>query len=125
MRNFSIYENSVLLVTDKFLLKAMQNTQTLEPVEKLEVKTLVLCRLPFELFTHPYQEAVAKLFENPFEQYSLPRAVYNLHCLLRLFNTSKLEQVYICDSKLSKPYAKAFKEYLLSLQHYELAAETA
>ena len=78
----------------------------------LGVKTLILCHLPFEQFNHLYQESLAEQFTNAFVEYSLPKAVYNFHCLLGFFNTPMLETIYICDSKLEKDYSQVFKDYI-------------
>jgi hypothetical protein len=80
-------------------------------VNQLSVKTLIICRLPFEQFTHPYQEAVSASLPNAFEDYALPRALYNFQSLLKFFYTPELTDIYIIDSKLTKGYAKAFKDY--------------
>ncbi len=114
-RNFGIRKNSVLLATDKLVLKHLNSQNALEAVTQLRVKTLVLCRLPFEQFTHPYQEALSASVKNAFEDYALPRALYNFHALLKFFYTSELMDIYIIDAKLSKPYAKIFKDYWQSL----------
>lgn len=118
--NFSIHKNSLLLATDKFILKSINSLAAMEPVETLAVKTLILCHLPFEQYTHPYQEALAEKFNNPFEDFSLPKAVYNLHRILQFFNTPLLETVYICDSKLAKGYASAFKDYIKLIPNMEM-----
>ncbi len=121
LRNFSINTKSILLATDKFIIKQMDNTQkqASSSVEQLPVKTLVLCHIPFEQFTHPYQEALSARFTNPFEEYSLPRALYNFHLLFKFFNTPQLEQVYIFEPKLAKPYWKAFEDYLTKIPRLE------
>ena len=80
-RNFAIHNNSLLLATDKFILKHLSAQNPVEPVSKLGAKTLILCRLPFEQFTHPYQEALGQTLTNAFEDYALPRALYNFHRL--------------------------------------------
>jgi DNA polymerase III epsilon subunit family exonuclease len=110
-RNFSIHTNSLLLATDKFILKHLTGNSSVEPVSKLAVKSLVLCRLPFQQFTHPYQEAVSKSLANAFEDYALPRALYNFHSLIKFFYTPELTDIYVIDSKLSKAYAKVFRDY--------------
>lgn len=110
-RNFSINSKSLLLVTDKFILKHLRGHSAVEPVNQLHVKTLIICRLPFEQFTHPYQEAVSAALPNAFEDYALPRALYNFHSLIKFFYTPELKDVYVIDSKLAKSYAKVFKEY--------------
>jgi len=110
-RNFSIHKNALLLATDKFVLKALTSPNPVEPVSKLPVQTLILCRLPFDQFTHPYQEAVSASFPNAFEDYSLPRALYNFQSLIKFFYTPALRDIYIIDSKLSKPYARVFKDF--------------
>jgi DNA polymerase III epsilon subunit-like protein len=111
LRNFAINKNSLMLVADKFLLKAIVDSSAVEQVTKVAVKTLVICRLPFEQFTHPYQEAVSATLANAFEDYALPKALYNLHSLIKLFYTPELSEVYMIDAKLTKPYAKVFKNY--------------
>ncbi len=110
-RNFSINPNSLLLATDKFVLKSLTSQNATDPVNNLAVKTLIICRLPFDQFTHPYQEALSQNLANPFEDYSLPRALYNFHSIIKFFYTPELRDIYIIDSKLSKPYAKIFKDY--------------
>jgi hypothetical protein len=110
-RNFGINPKSLLLVTDKFILRHLTGQSAVEPVNQLSVKTLIICRLPFEQFTHPYQEAVSASLPNAFEDYALPRALYNFQSLLKFFYTPELTDIYIIDSKLTKGYAKAFKDY--------------
>ncbi len=110
-RNFGINPKSLLLVTDKFILKHLNGKSAVEPVNQLPVKTLIVCRLPFEQFTHPYQEAVSAALPNAFEDYALPRALYNFHSLIKFFYTPELKDIYIIDSKLAKGYAKVFKDY--------------
>ncbi len=110
-RNFGINHKSLLLVTDKFILKHLSGQSAVEPVSQLAVKTLIICRLPFEQFTHPYQEAVSAALPDAFEGYALPRALYNFHNLIKFFYTADLKDVYVMDTKLAKSYAKAFKEY--------------
>jgi DNA polymerase III epsilon subunit-like protein len=110
-RNFSIHNNGLLLATDKLVLKHLSSQAPLESVGRLEVKTLIVCRLPFEQFTHPYQEAISQSLPNAFEDYALPRALFNFHSLVKFFYTPALTDVYVIDAKLSKPYAKVFKEY--------------
>lgn len=116
-RNFSIYKDSILLITDKFVLKYLE--QSGNSLENLSVKTLVLCRLPFEQYTHPYLEAVAGAFENPFEQFSLPRAVLNFMKIIKFFYSPDLKTLILADAKLSKPYAKVFKQVLSSLPQFK------
>lgn len=114
-RNFSINKKSLLLATDKFVLKAFGGPSAVESVTNLAVKTLVLCRLPFEQFTHPYQEALAKAWPNAFEDYSLPRAFFNFQTIIKFFYTPELKDIYVVDAKLSKAYAKIFKDYWQNL----------
>lgn len=111
LRNFGINKNSLMLVTDKFILKSMVSGQAAQVVNKVPVKTLVICRLPFDQFTHPYQEAVSAAMSNAFEDYALPKAFNNFHTLIKLFYTPSLQDIYVIDAKLSKPYAKIFKDY--------------
>jgi len=110
-RNFDINPKSVLLVTDKFILKHLSGQSAVEPVNHLKVKTLIICRLPFEQFTHPYQEAVSAALPNAFEDYAMPRALYNFHNLIKFFYTPDLKDIYIIDAKLAKGYARVFKDY--------------
>ncbi|PIR96332.1 MAG: hypothetical protein COT92_01710 [Candidatus Doudnabacteria bacterium CG10_big_fil_rev_8_21_14_0_10_42_18] len=113
LRNFSINPKSLLVATDKFVLKYLKNNYNgVDAVKKLPVKTLVICRLPFEQFTHPYYEALAETHANSFMEFSIPLALNNFHSILKFFWTPSLKTVYIYDSKLSKDYAKAFKNYL-------------
>ena len=108
-RNFSINPESLLIATDKFILKHLSNQAAVEPVNNLPVKTLVICRLPFDQFTHPYQEALSQALPNAFEDYSLPRALYNFQSIIKFFYTPILKDVYVIDAKLSKgPYARSF-----------------
>jgi len=110
-RNFGINPKSLLLATDKFVLRHLAGQSAVEAVGKLRVKTLVICRLPFEQFTHPYQEAVSKSLPSAFMDYALPRALFNFHSLIRFFFTPELKDVYVIDAKLSKDYAGVFKDY--------------
>ena len=120
LRNFEINPKSLLLATDRFILKFLSNQNAFDTVERLPIKTLILNRLPFENYTHPYQEAVAALFADPFGEYSLPKALFNFHVIMRFFNTDKLRSVYIYDSKLLKDYAKVFKDYLAQSGNYKI-----
>ena len=110
-RNFSINNNGLLLATDKFLLKHLTSSNPVEPVSRLRVKTLVLAHLPFEQFTHPYQEALSQKMDNAFEDYALPRALFNFHRIMKFFYSPELTDVYIVDPKLAKAYAQVFKDY--------------
>jgi DNA polymerase III epsilon subunit-like protein len=110
--NFTIHKNSLLLATGKFILKHLTSSSSIDPVDHVAVKTLIVCNLPFEQYTHPYQQAVSSQFSNPFEEYSLPKAIYNFHALLEFFNTDQLERIYVCDSKLGKGYGSAFRNYV-------------
>jgi len=121
--NFSINPRSILVVTDKFLLKFLGSASNLEPVKHLRVKTLVICHLPFEQFSHPYQEALTAQLNNAFLDYGLPKAVHNLHRLLQFFKTSALETIYLWDAKLSKGYAEDFLAYLKDLPGVEVVCE--
>lgn len=119
-RNFSINPKSIVLVTDKFILKALSGQSAVQQVKQLPVKTLILCRLPFEQFTHPYQEAVSSALPNAFEDYALPRALNNFHNLIKFFYTPELKDIYIIDAKLAKGYAKVFKDYYKFIPGAEL-----
>jgi DNA polymerase III epsilon subunit-like protein len=121
-RNFAINPKSVMLVTDKFILKHLTGQSAVEPVNHLKVKTLVICRLPFEQFTHPYQEAVSAALPNAFEDYALPRALYNFHSLIKFFYSPELKDIYVIDAKLAKSYAKVFKDYYKFIPAAELKA---
>ena len=101
----------MLLASDKFILKSLNGQAQVESVRNLPVKTLVLCRLPFEQFTHPYQEAVSKAFPNAFMDYALPRALFNFQSLIKFFYTPVLKDIYVIDAKLGKDYADVFKDY--------------
>ena len=118
-RNFEIYPKSILLATDKLVLKYLSDAAG-GAIEFLPVKTLILGHLPFEQYTHPYLEAVAKTFEKPFEQFSLPRAIYNLSRILGFFHTSILKQVVIADPKLSKDYARVFKDFIKEIPGFKV-----
>jgi len=119
-RNFSINPNSLLLATDKFILKAISGNQAVDPVNKLAVRTLVLCRLPFEQFIHPYQEAVSQSLNNAFMEYAMPRALLNFHNLIKFFYTPELKDVYIIDAKLAKDYSIPFKNYYTAIPGAEI-----
>ena len=114
-RNFSIHKDGLLLCTDKFILKHLSAVNAVEPVSKLSAKTVILCRLPFEQFTHPYQEALGQTMANAFSDYGLPRALFNFHQIFKFFYSPQLSDVYIVDAKLSKPYAKVFLDYYQNL----------
>ena len=100
----------MMLVTDKFILKHLSGQSAVEPVNQLP-ENFNICRLPFEQFTHPYQEAVSAALPNAFEDYALPRALYNFHSLIKFFYTPELKDIYIIDAKLAKGYARVFKDY--------------
>ena len=114
LRNFGIHKESILLASDKFVLKSILPGVNGDIPQNLPVKTLGIAHLPFELFTHPYLDAVAKEFENPFEDFSLPKAILNLHRLIRLFYSPLLKEVWVCDTKLSKNYSAHFIKLLES-----------
>jgi DNA polymerase III epsilon subunit-like protein len=118
-RNFSINPKSLLLATDKLILKHLSTSAAVEQVLKLPVKTLVICRLPFEQFTHPYQEAISQSLPNSFMDYALPKALFNFYSLLEFFNTPELENIYTIDAKLNKDYASVFKEYYKHIPNAE------
>jgi DNA polymerase III epsilon subunit-like protein len=120
LRNFQIHHRSILLATDRFILKFISNQSTFDSMSRLMVKTLVISRLPFESYTHPYQEAVSASFPDPFLGHSLPKALYNFHLLLGFFNTEKLEKIYLYDSKLQKDYARVFKDYLEEIDNFKI-----
>jgi len=115
LRNFSIHKESLLLASDKFILKSLIGKGAGAFLRSLPVKTLVLGHLPFEQFKHPYLEAVSRQFTDPFEDFSLPRALINLHQIIKFFYTPALKQVLVADIKLNKPYSKVFLEYLNAL----------
>lgn len=116
LENFSIGEENgeknLLIATDKFILKNSHR--------RLRVKTLVICRLPFEQFTHPFIAAQGQRYQNAFEEFSIPRALYNFHSLIGCFYGEDLKQIYIADAKLAKEYGKYFIEYLESLPFVEI-----
>jgi DNA polymerase III epsilon subunit-like protein len=115
LENFSIGEENgeknLLIATDKFILKNSHR--------RLRVKTLIVCRLPFEQFTHPFIAAQGQQYANTFEEFSIPRALYNFHSLIGCFYSDDLSQIYIADAKLEKEYGKYFIEYLENLPFVE------
>ncbi len=110
-RNFAINPNGLLLATDRMVLRHLSAQSAVDPVSSLKVKTLILCRLPFEQFTHPYQEAVSARLPNAFIDYALPKALLNFHKLIQFFYSPELRDVFVVDAKLAKDYAGAFKDY--------------
>ena len=112
LENFSIAENSLLIATDKFVLK--------NAGKHLKVKTLVITRLPFEQFSHPLNMAQAAKYENAFLEYNIPRALHNFHQIISFFYSDQLEKVYIVDPKIRKEYGKYFIEYLKKLPFVEI-----
>ncbi len=121
LRNFAIHKDSLLLATPKFLLQQIFNQHQKVLPQGLGVKTLFLLNLPFEQFTHPYQEAVAKLFQNSFTDYSIPRAIYNLQAILEFCCLSSSSEVYISDQKTEKAYFTPFFDYLNGI--FEISKE--
>ena len=115
LRTFPIHQDTLLLATGKFVLKSLSAQGAGAQLGSLPVKTLVLGSLPFDQFTHPYLDAVSKLFNNPFEEFSLPKALLNLHRLIEFCHTEKLENLVVADPKLKKLYAGVFKTYLGSI----------
>ncbi len=112
LRNFGIHKESLLLASDRFLLKSILPNGNGDIPQNLQVKTLAITHLPFELFTHPYLDAVSKEFGNPFEDFSLPKALLNLHKIIKFFYTPLLKEIWVYDSKLAKNYAACFVELL-------------
>lgn len=112
LENFSIEEKSLFIGTDRFILKNVGR--------KLMVKTLIISRLPFEQFTHPLIAAQSQKYSNAFEEFTIPRALYNFHSLINFFYTDDLKEVYITDAKINKEYGKYFIEYLESLPFVEI-----
>jgi len=119
-RNFQIDSKSLLIASDKYVLKFLKNKSIVEGTTQLRVKTLILNSLPFEQFTHPYYEAVADQFEDPFTNYSLPLALNNLRILLKFFNSEILEEIYFFEPKFSKGYSKIFTDFLKNLPKTKL-----
>lgn len=111
LENFAIEEKSLLIATDKFILK--------QAGRKLRVKTLLLCRLPFEQFSHPFIAAQSQKYANPFEEFTIPRTLHNLHSLIGFFYSSDLKKIYLADSKINKEYGKYFLEYLQAIPFVE------
>lgn len=118
-RNFEIYPESVLLVTDKLVLRYLTEVSG-RSLNKLTVKTLIIGRLPFEQYTHPYLEAVANTYERPFEQFSLPRAAFNLSRILGFFYTHQLKLVIIADPKVTKDYFLIFEDFLRNIPFFQV-----
>jgi len=112
IENFSLEEKSLFVATDKFVLK--------NSARRLRVKTLIIGRLPFEQFTHPFIAAQGQKYNNTFEEFTIPRALYNFHSLINFFYGPDLEQIYIMDSKINKEYGKYFIDYLQSLPFVEV-----
>ncbi len=110
--NFLINDNSLLVVTDKFISKQQH--------KKLHVKNLIITRLPFDQFTHPLFAAQAQKYKNQFIEFNIPRALYNFHSLVRFFYGEGLERIYITDPKIRKDYGRYFLEYLSSLSFVEI-----
>ncbi len=110
--NFSINNNGLLLVTDRLILKAVNNTAENSRPHNLKVKTLIILRLPFDPVSHPYAQALSATYPNAFSAMALPKALYNFHQLVDFFHTSDLKNLYLFDTKLGKEYSKPFFEYL-------------
>jgi DNA polymerase III epsilon subunit-like protein len=108
LENFGLEEKSLLLATDNFILRNING-------RKARVKTLVLSRLPFEVFT-----ALAEKYQNQFAEFSIPRALNNFHNIIRFFYSEDLEKVYLLDPKINKEYGKYFLEYIKSLPFVEI-----
>ncbi len=119
-RNFQINPKSLLIASDKYVLKFLKNKSVVNSTEQLRVKTLILNSLPFEQFTHPYYEAVAGQFEDSFVDYSLPLALNNLKILLKFFDSDILEKIYFFEPKFSKGYSTVFVDFLKDLPKTKL-----
>lgn len=113
IRNFGIHRNSLLITSDKLMLKSLDSPIS---VERPIVKILVLGRLPFEQYKHPLWEEVAKQFTDPFSGFAVPRALLNIHLILRFFYSDQLQTFQIWDSKLKKDFAKPFLDYFNSIE---------
>ncbi len=120
LRNFAINSSSILLASDKFILKSLSGQGQVESVANLPVKTLILCRLPFEQFSHPYQEAISQALPNAFMDYAMPRALFNFQNIIKFFYTPMLKDIYVIDAKLAKEYSGVFKDYYRFIPNAEL-----
>ena len=112
LENFGNEERSLLIATDNFILKNV--------AKRARVKTLVMSRLPFEVFTHPLLAAQAEKYQNQFVDFSIPRALNNFHNIIKFFYSEDLERIYILDSKIHKEYGKYFIQYIESLPFVEI-----
>ena len=112
LENFSIQPQSLLIATDKFILKQFGR--------HLQVKDLVITRLPFEQFNHPLLAVQAEQYANKFEEFSIPRTLYNFHSIIGFFYGNDLQRIFILDQKIRKEYGKYFIDYLNSLPFVEI-----
>lgn len=83
-----------------------------------DVDRLVIEKIPFD---HPSQTVLSKRAEhyrNPFDQYSLPRALHRLYRILRTFRTysSANAEITVLDDRLkTKSYGAVVARYLTTL----------
>lgn len=77
--------------------------------------TLILHRLPFESFNHPYLNYKLKTLDNAFTAYTIPRAILKLNQILLEFLSAqpKPKQIILLDSRVeTKEYGRSFLKSL-------------
>ncbi len=115
LRNFTIHSGSLLLITDRSVLRVLRGSLQAKPVDRLGPKTLIFTQLPVSDSAGPYGAALASQFNDPDGDYYLPNALYDFYSLLQFFHTSRLRKIYIYFPK------KALKNkeiYSLFLSRY-------
>jgi hypothetical protein len=92
-RNFSIRDNSLLVITANTMLKFLRTIQQVRPVDRLEAKTVVLADLAISRPEDPYSQALAEQCQNPELEFYIPKMLYDFHSILQFFHTPKLKEV--------------------------------
>lgn len=74
------------------------------------IKTLILHKIPFDSPSNPYLITLSRKYINPFDQFQIPHALFNLKKTLNRLGESK---VIILDSRIiTKNYSNKFLENL-------------
>lgn len=69
--------------------------------EGMDLKTLLIHRLPFAVPSDPIQKSRAAHYQDPYKEFSLPQAILNLNSLIHLFLGEKGEEkrIFMLDSR--------------------------
>jgi len=84
------------------------------------VKTLLVHKMPFDPPSEPFITSQSKNFQDPFNQFQIPRVNLNLQKILNRFKTANAKQIFLLDSRIiNKRYGKLIHENLQ--QNYDIS----